>query len=235
MMKDNLKIFLLAGQSNMSGRGDLEDVDQIRNPHIMMFRDGEWLTAVEPLHTDKPDIAGVGLGMSFAEAILERHPDWRIGLVPCAVGGTPLQRWMTGADLYERAVSITRDALRGGILKGILWHQGEGDSGLLERASSYAERFTKMIASMRSDLGEERAPAVAGELGRFLKDYQGINYFEMVNRAFHECAGLIPLYGAASSEGLGDKGDFLHFDAVSLREFGRRYARVYCEIVAQGD
>lgn len=226
-MKEPLKIFLLAGQSNMSGRGDLDDVEPIRNPNILMFREGEWLRAEEPLHNDKPDIAGVGLEMSFASALIERDPGARVGLIPAAVGGTPLERWMPGADLYERAVEITRRALDWGELQGILWHQGEGDSGLIERASSYAERFSRMIASMRSELGAEDAPVVAGELGRFLKQFDGAEYFEIVNSALGDCVGRIPLYGIASSEGLSDKGDFVHFDAISLREFGRRYTEAY--------
>lgn len=229
-MRNQLKVFLLAGQSNMAGRGDLDDIEPIRNPNILMFRDGEWLEAEEPLHTDKPDIAGVGLAMSFAATLIERHPKARIGLIPAAVGGTPLERWMPGADLYERAVSMTRDALDDYELGGILWHQGEADSGLRHRAASYGERFSRMIESIRSELNAEGAPVVAGELGRFLANYGGLDYYEMVNQALLDCVGRIPLYGAASSEGLNDKGDFVHFDAKSLREFGGRYAEVYCRI-----
>ena len=64
-MDNQLSIFLLIGQSNMAGRGRLEEVSALQDPQIFMFRDGRWIVAEEPLHTDKPDIAGVGLGMSF--------------------------------------------------------------------------------------------------------------------------------------------------------------------------
>ncbi len=84
-MKNPFNIFLLAGQSNMAGRGPLDDVPILSDPRIMMFRDGDWIRAQEPLHTDKPG-AGVGLAMSFALKLLSIQPDANIGLIPCAVG-----------------------------------------------------------------------------------------------------------------------------------------------------
>jgi len=110
-MNSELNIFLLIGQSNMAGRGRFDEVSTLRDPQVSMFQDGRWTVAEEPLHTDKPIIAGVGLGMSFAVELLTRAHPTPIGLVPCAVGGTQLSRWMPGADLYENAVSITRLAL----------------------------------------------------------------------------------------------------------------------------
>ena len=102
------EIILLVGQSNMAGRGLPGEVDPIADRRIEMFRDGQWQAAVEPLHDDK-ETAGVGLAMSCASAYLETFPHARVGLVPAAVGGTPLSRWMPGEDLYERALGIARD------------------------------------------------------------------------------------------------------------------------------
>ncbi|WP_425511339.1 sialate O-acetylesterase [Pelagicoccus albus] len=34
------------------------------------------------------------------------HPDTTIGVVPCAVGGSPLRRWVKGGDLYEEACEL---------------------------------------------------------------------------------------------------------------------------------
>ena len=52
----------------------------------------------------------------------------RIALVPCAVGGTPIRRWCRGGDLYKKMLARAKIAAEAGVLKGILWHQGEGDS-----------------------------------------------------------------------------------------------------------
>ena len=100
----NMNVFILMGQSNMSGRGNPDDVETISSPDIFMWRDGRWVVAKEPLHTDKPRIAGVGLGMSFAAEVMKRTGMSPVGLVPCAVGGTPLNRWMPGEDRYEAGI-----------------------------------------------------------------------------------------------------------------------------------
>lgn len=228
-MNADLSIFLLIGQSNMSGRGRLEEAPPLHDPRILMFHEGQWTVAKEPLHRDK-DCAGVGLGMSFALEIINRGCAQRVGLVPCAVGGTPLRRWMPGRDLYEQAVSAARTAIAAGALRGILWHQGEADSGSVEKASSYGSRFAEMINRMRADLSCPNVPVVAGGLGDFLKDYKGCDFFAEINRQLNALEGKVPFYACASSRGLADNGDKLHFNAASLREFGRRYAAKYMEM-----
>ena len=230
-MTTTINAFLLIGQSNMAGRGRLEDVSILNNPQVSMFREGQWVRAVEPLHTDKPRMAGIGLGMSFAHEVLESTQEGPVGLIPCAVGGTPLSRWMPGADLYEDAVSIAKEALKNGVLKGILWHQGEGDSGASEDASSYSERFLEMICSLRSELSADDVPVLVGEMGEFLEDREDVPYFKLVNKALSDLEGVVPSLGFVSSEGLTDKGDNLHFNAKSLREFGSRYARAYLDMI----
>ena len=99
----DLNIFLLMGQSNMSGRGRSTEVEPVEDSRVLMFRGDRWSVADEPLHDDKPT-AGVGLGMTFALGLIERWPSARIGLVPCAVGGFPLELWEPGAGLYAAAV-----------------------------------------------------------------------------------------------------------------------------------
>ena len=45
---------------------------------------------------------GVGPGLVFAAHLLRSGGAQRMGLVPCAVGGTAMDRWVPGADLYEQ-------------------------------------------------------------------------------------------------------------------------------------
>lgn len=92
-------IYLLIGQSNMAGRGGLDEAHTPIHPREKMFTEwNQWAPAVEPLHSDRKG-AGAGLGASFARAMAELRPEVAIGLVPCAVGGTPLFRWQKGGDL----------------------------------------------------------------------------------------------------------------------------------------
>ena len=230
-MNQDLKIFLLIGQSNMSGRGELQEVSSIQNSQIFMYRDSEWKIAEEPLHQDNPKITGVGLAMSFAVELLKSQPDAKIGLVPCAVGWTALSQWMPGGVLYENAVSTTLKAKSNGVLDCILWHQGENDSCHIDEAKSYGKRLKKMIDSLRSDLNIASVPLLAGALGNYLKEMNDFKYFNLVNKQLLELEKFVLNYGCVSADGLTCKSDGLHFDSKSLREFGIRYARKYLESI----
>lgn len=225
--KEKFHLYLLIGQSNMAGRGVIEEQDKQPPPRVLKFtKEKNWAAAVDPLHFDKP-IAGVGIGTTFGRVMAEAQPDVVIGLIPCAVGGTPLSRWQKEGDLYKQAVDRTRAAMRDGTLKGILWHQGESDSGSETTAKSYSERLAQMIRDLRTELEAGEVPFVAGELGQFLnresKDGKP-SYWPLVNEQINSLPKLVPHTAVASSKDLKHKGDVVHFDSPSLREFGKRYA-----------
>lgn len=225
--KEKFHLYLLIGQSNMAGRGAIEEQDKQPPTRVLKFtKEKTWAAGVDPLHFDKP-IAGVGLGTTFGRVMAEAQPDAVIGLVPCAVGGTPLARWQKGGDLYKQAVERTQSAMQDGTLKGILWHQGEGDSGSETTAKNYAERLAQMVRDLRTELNAGEVPFVAGELGQFLqresKDGKP-NYWPLVNEQINALPKLVPHTTVASSKDLKHKGDVVHFDSPSLREFGKRYA-----------
>lgn len=225
--KERLHLYLLIGQSNMAGRGVTEDQDKRPHPRVITFtKDSAWAPAVDPLHFDKPAIAGVGLGSTFGRAMAEANPDATIGLVPCAVGGTPLERWRKGGDLYQQAAERAKAALKDGTLKGILWHQGEADSGDEAQAKSYAQRLSGMVGDLRKELDAADVPFVAGELGRFLaREPAGkTSYWPVVNEQLASLPQHVKNVAIVSSVSLQAKSDQVHFDSPSLREFGRRYA-----------
>ena len=62
----------------------------------MFNKNKTWVPAADPLHFDKPSIVGVGLGKSFGIKIADQEPGVTIGLIPCAVGGSPIQSWEPG-------------------------------------------------------------------------------------------------------------------------------------------
>jgi hypothetical protein len=210
----------------------MDKVSPISHPDILMFRDEQWQVAEEPLHQDKPH-AGIGLGMSFAATLLEAFPGQRIGLIPCAVGGTPLSRWMPGADLYENAVAITKRATAHSVLKGILWHQGESDAQSEVTATSYAQRFTTMVTALREALGSNDIPVIVGQLGEYLHDQPGGPYYSLVNQALQRASETLPQCAYVRAHGLTHKGDGLHFSAVSLRTLGQRYAQAYLGLLVR--
>ncbi|MBN8418384.1 MAG: exo-alpha-sialidase [Verrucomicrobia bacterium] len=227
--KEKFHLYLLIGQSNMAGRGVMDDAQTVSKLRLLKFSQrNAWAPGVDPLHTDKPAAAGVGLGTSFARAMADADKEITVGLIPCAVGGTPLQRWQKGGDLYEQALVRVRLAMKDGTLKGILWHQGEGDSGKEETARSYGARLSQMITDLRADLGAGDVPFVAGRLGEFLSPTtrEGKpSFWPVVNEQLTAIPQTVPNTAIVDSAGLKDKGDGVHFDTPSLREFGRRYAK----------
>jgi hypothetical protein len=225
----DLQLFLLIGQSNMAGRGAVEAEDLEPIPGVFALKeDLEWAPAVDPLHFDKPDIAGVGIGRSFARTLLAAQPGAAIGLIPAAFGGTSLDEWKPDGKLYADAVRRARAAMQSGKLRGILWHQGESDTGKEALARSYRERFQAMIARLRADLGAAEVPVVVGELGEF---HAG-GFDAVVNEQLAILPLKVPRSAFVSSAGLTDKGDKTHFDTKSLHEFGRRYALAFMSLDA---
>lgn len=222
----NFHLYLLMGQSNMAGRGPITpELASVGNARVFMLNAaGEWVPAKNPVHFDKPKVAGVGPGLSFGVAMAEANPKLRIGLVPCAVGGTAIRYWQPGAydeatktHPYDDAVLRIQNAMRCGVVRGMLWHQGEADSNPTA-AAAYLAKLTELIGRMRTLVGQPEMPVVAGELGRF-KD-NSLNF----NAQILHLPDVVPHTAVATSENLTDKGDQTHFDGASADEYGRRYA-----------
>ncbi len=224
----DMDLFLLIGQSNMAGRGVVEPVDTTPHPRVFtLTKEETWAPAIEPIHFDRPDRLGTGLGRNFAITLANLAPARKIGLIPAAMGGSALDEWKPGGKLYSDALRRARTAMKSGRLRAILWHQGEADSNNLDLIRSYQTRWLAVMASLRAELGD--VPIVVGELGHFLyvrskKDYP-------MARLINEQLALLAVNGHrvafVSSAGLAHKGDELHFDSPSLREFGRRYAHAF--------
>jgi len=225
--KEDFRIFLLVGQSNMAGRGAVEEQDKKPHPRVVTLdKAGKWVPAVDPIHFDKPNIAGVGLGTTFGKVIADRYPGDVIGLLPCAFGGTSIDQWSSDKKdgLYADAIRRSRIALKDGVLAGILWHQGEADAG---KSDVYAEKAAKLFAAFRQDLEAPNVPIVVGVLGEF---HAGK---DRINAVLRSLPKSITNLAVAESEGLGHKGDKVHFDAAAYREFGRRYAAKWLELTVK--
>lgn len=220
----NFHLYLLIGQSNMAGRGVPDSLSVPGNPRILMLDSmNHWVMAKDPVHFDKPAMAGVGPGLQFAKQMLEADPQIKIGLIPCAWGGSPIKVWEPGEVYlvnhypYDEAISRTKLAMKQGVLKGILWHQGESDNDSLH-AVVYLYKLESLILRLRNELHLPALPFVAGELGYFLKK-------DLINKELKKLPGTVPHTAVVSAEGLTDKGDALHFNTSSARALGIRYAQ----------
>lgn len=220
---DKLRLFLLIGQSNMAGRAKLTPEDVTTNPRIFMLtKELTWALAKEPMHFDNAR-AGVGPGSEFARVVLKANPKAKIGLIPCAVGGSSLASWKPGGAHYAAAVARTKTAMRNGKLACILWHQGEADC-TPEQIAAYPAQFAAMIAQLRKDLEAPDVPVIIGEIGHFSDEATAFN------RSIPKIAAGVPRCDFVMADDLNHKGDNVHFDTASMHTYGERYAESYLKM-----
>lgn len=233
--KEQFHLFLLVGQSNMAGRGVVEEQDKTPNPRVLMLsKQGQWMPAVDPMHFDKPSV-GVGLGKTFGQLIAEANPGVTIGLIPCAVGGSPIDSWQPGV-FYPPTKSYPWDdtakrvalSLPAGTIKGILWHQGESDCKP-ELASAYAPKLHDLVKRLRELVKAPDAPFIAGQMGKF-DEVPWTPEIVMVDKAHQELPKHVSNAAFVIAEGLKHKGDKIHFDAAAYRELGKRYAEAFSKM-----
>ena len=121
-----LKLFILAGQSNMSGRGEVPGDLKHTNPRVYLFgNDYQWKLAEEPVDSAVGQVdmvsedrdAGMSPSLSFAETLLGSKPEWAIGLIPCAKSSSSLLDWRQNDDpksLYGSCLKRIQQAAANG-------------------------------------------------------------------------------------------------------------------------
>ncbi len=235
--KEDFWIFVLAGQSNMAGRGFVEPKDTVPDKRILSLgEDKEWYYAKEPLHFYQPDLTGLDCGLSFARELLKYVPDSiSIGLIPCAVGGSSVEQWNNDSThqdvvLLSNFKERVKSAQNQGMIKCILWHQGESDahSG---KIPLYKNGIETLFETFRNIAKNDTLPILVGELGTFREPVEVQLQVDSINSIIHESAAADKCRFVISTNDLTDKGDHLHFDSKSQREMGKRFADKYAEEV----
>lgn len=223
-----MKSILMIGQSNMAGRGFIKDVKAITNENILMLRNGRWQMMSEPINFDR-EVAGVSLAASFAAMYSLDNPKQKIGLIPCAEGGSSIDEWSKDSVLLQHAISETKFALKNSELIAIIWHQGENDS-FDQKYLTYKAKLISMINYLRKELDCENIPFIMGELGDYLnKNGYGLSAKEYpkINEIIYEVANELNDCYFVSAKNLSANADGIHFDAYSQRIFGIRYYHVF--------
>ncbi len=218
-------VFLLIGQSNMAGRAALEEGDEKPIANVLLLDDkGRWIPATNPLNrfaTDRKKISmqRISPGAGFAHEMAAKMPGRTIGLVHNARGGTRIQQWGKGEDLYVHTVDRL-SKVKNLKVDGVLWHQGEGNRSDTE----YLVRLTDLVARLRADLKNPDLRFVAGEIyGK-----------AMVNDQMAQLVETVPGTGLARSDGL-SVFDNVHFDRKSQLLLGKRYATEMLRLLNSGN
>lgn len=230
--KESLHVYLLIGQSNMAGRApvDEEHADPIEGCYLFNA-EGKWEPAENPLNRHSTirkrlDMQRLSPGYGFAKAMRERQNAFSIGLVVNAKGGTKIEEWEKGTHFYDEALERVGEARKSGTLKGILWHQGEGNS---RESDVYFQKLKRLIADLRRDLEAPNLPFVAGQV---FYHPETKPHTQPINKEISRLPEVVPNTGYVSSEGL-TTFDNTHFDVRSTLILGQRYAEEMIELQAR--
>tara|TARA_R110002049_G_scaffold3795_5_gene27558 strand:- start:17433 stop:18230 length:798 start_codon:yes stop_codon:yes gene_type:complete len=233
--KRDVWIFIMAGQSNMAGRGTVEPQDKIENDRILTINSGnQIIVAKEPLHFYEPSNAGLDCGMSFGEEMLKHVPEnISLLLIPTAVGGSSIEQWINdenhrGVKLLSNFRLRLQSALKYGELKGILWHQGEANAHAEETIQSYQSNMKILFTKFRDICKIESLPIVIGKLGAY-SDNQGS--WDRINASIIAYGLSDEFCEVVETSDLNDRGDRIHFNSEGQRSLGKRYAQTISEII----
>jgi hypothetical protein len=246
----NFHIYLAFGQSNMEGQGTIESQDKTVDPRFQMLSTidnfngralGTWNDAIPPLANKH---GGLGPTDYFGRTLVEKlDPQIKVGVVVVAIAGcsivafdSPIDKsylnqqadWFKdivkdyGDDPYKRLVDMAKKAKEDGVIKGIIFHQGETDEG----DSDWPNKVKKVYDRLVSDIGlDEDIPFFAGEV-----PYEGSS--KGTNNNIRKLPNQSKNFYLVSAEGLNDL-DFMriHFSSQGYRDFGKRYAEKVMEVL----
>lgn len=243
----NFYIFLAFGQSNMEGAAKFEAQDTISvderfrvleavNCKELNRTKGNWYTAVPPLTRCK---TGLGPVDYFGRTLVSNLPaNVKVGVINVAVGGCKIELfdkdnyqtytatapdWMKGmlADYdgnpYARLVEMAKIAQKSGVIKGILMHQGESNTGDKTWPTKVKGVYENLLADL--NLKAQAVPLLAGEVVN--ADQGGV--CATMNPIIATLPETIPTAHVISSAGCPDAPDNLHFSAEGYRMLGKRY------------
>lgn len=242
----NFYIYLCFGQSNMEGQGAIEIQDKtVANRFKVMETTGcsnlgrikgNWYTAVPPLCRC---YTGLSPADYFGRTMVANLPDSiKVGVINISVAGCKIELfdkdnyqayaatapdWMVsiinayGGNPYAYLVEMAKLAQKDGVIKGILLHQGESNTG----DTGWPSKVKGIYDNLISDLGldAKSVPLLAGEL---VNADQGGACASM-NPIINKLPQTIPNSYVISSSGCTCASDHIHFDAAGYRKFGARY------------
>lgn len=183
----------------------------------------------------------------FGRTMTENLPEnIRVGVIHVAIGGIRIEGfmpegmaefvktapgWMTGMlqaygnNPYERLVTLAKKAQKDGVIKGVLMHQGESNTGDPEWANKVQNVYDHLLGDLQ--LKPEEVPLLAGEVVQANGEGQCI----AMNKQINELPKTLHTAQVVSSTGCSNGPDKLHFDAAGYRELGRRYGEKMLELM----
>ena len=198
---------------------------------------GAWYTAVPPLCRCNTGLNPVD---NFGRTMVANLPtNIKVGVIHVAVSGCKIEMfdkslyssyisgqaaWMQnivteyGGNPYARIIALAKLAQKDGVIKGILLHQGESNTGDTQWPSKVKKVYTDMITDLGLDASQ--VPLLAGQV---VDAAQG-GICAGANTLINSLPNTLPNSYVISSAGCTDTTDNLHFNVAGYWELGRRYA-----------
>jgi len=202
----NIPIVIVAGQSNAVGFG--QHTPSPANPKII------WRGLDFPR----------GIGVSFAEAYLQRTLQSKIIVVQCAVGGTSIEQWQPGSVLYEQCLQIVGQVKKEyptSYIATILFWQGEADTQFLN--IPWADKFTNVVRAFRYDLQIKNLPVVFCQIHNHAEESTYPSWAEIQKEQASVSLPFVTMVGTSDTQ----MADSLHVGPQGLVVVGRRMAAAY--------
>ena len=198
--------------------------------------------AYEQLHPQDmvEPVGGVGPGAFFAENLI-RLCGVPVGLIPCALSGSPLDMWQkdfcrrTG-DRFEDTLFgdlVERVKLAGSRIAGILWYQGESDA-LPGTAETYLQRFEKFVGDVRSSLGDPALPIITVQLANTenVDEWTREDAWNCLRESQRLAGEVIENVDVVASADL-PRNDHVHLSGKGQRTLGIRLAKAASRRIAR--
>lgn len=210
-----MQIYLLMGQSNMTGDTSLGiPATSASDSRIHMYKNGTWQIAIEPVN--QQSYAGYGPSMAFAFEMIRFNPSTEIGLVNCAVGGSPISSWLPGQEHLETCLAQLAEAKKAGEFAGVIFMQGEADAVL--HTETWPSDFNSMIAYLRAKTGSS-VPVAYGQIGAIRNADPIYNDFRSQQASVASSSiHMVVTYDLPIM-------DAYHFTKEAYDELGKRFAR----------
>lgn len=158
-------IFVIAGQSNASGRATNNQVYSHATLKATLLQNSDtWGDLIDP--TDHPfgetvhtasDIVGVPKGSIWpplATSVMANN-SLPVAFIPCALGGSSITAWQPGANHQDRTTlygnMVYRTNLAGGC-RAVLWWQGETDAAADMSTATYQTNLQAIADALNTDL-----------------------------------------------------------------------------------
>lgn len=148
-------LFVLAGQSNLSGSWQKNSGALPSNNVTEIHRNPDWSFSAENNYA----YPNYGPSTNIARQLELKYPGRKIKILNAAAGGSVMSDWrqnQTGGLYLPMIAEINKAVLLGAKLEAFLWYQGEADAGTLEgyaNSSTWANLFSDLLGSLKKDLG----------------------------------------------------------------------------------